>query len=527
MALHKILINGCWQEANAEAEFQAYNPTTGESLADTYPVSSWCDCDAALNAASQAFTEMRLISNVKVAEFLECYADNIENNSQALVEMANIETGLATSPRLADIEIPRTTGQLRQAAKAVREFSWTQPTIDTQNNIRSMFESLGPVVVFGPNNFPFAFGSISGGDFAAAIAAGNPVIAKAHPSHPGTTRLFAELAHIAIEKSGLPKGMVQMLYAMSNELGLKLVSDKRIAATGFTGSRNAGLALKQAADSAGKLIYLELSSINPTIILSSALEEKADSLVEEFTNSCVMAAGQLCTKPGLLVVPTGETGDGFIQALASRFDEAPIATLLSPTAAENICRTADELIGGGAQLLTQANQENSARFCNSNTLMSVSGSQYLANSELFQKEMFGNAALVIRSDSTEQTLNIIQTLEGNLTGCIYSHSEGKDDTAYQQIEPALRQKVGRILNDKMPTGVAVSAAMNHGGPFPAAGHPGFTAVGLPASIKRFAALKCYDGVREHRLPPVLANANPTGDVWRLIDGVWSTDNIAS
>ncbi|MEP2789520.1 MAG: aldehyde dehydrogenase family protein, partial [Kangiellaceae bacterium] len=376
-----------------------------------------------------------------------------------------------------------------------------------------------------PNNFPFAFGSASGSDFASAIAAGNPVIAKAHPSHPGTTKLFAELAQLAVVESGLPKSTVQLVYAMSNESGLRLVSDPRTAATGFTGSRAAGLALKAAAEQAGKLIYLELSSVNPVFVLQGALNQRKEQVADEFAGSCTMAAGQLCTKPGLVVVPDSTEGDEFIKLAVEKFEAGVVGTLLSENAAEHIKQTADKICAAGGNLLVGNTPVDEARFCYNNTLLTIDGEQFIKDSETFQSEMFGNASLIIRSNSTEQSLKIIQCLEGNLTGCFYSDTEGADDQEYTILEPALRHKVGRIINDKMPTGVAVSAAMNHGGPFPASGHPGFTAVGMPAAIKRFAALKCYDGVRVNRLPELLTDKNQNQSVWRLIDGRWSQGNV--
>ncbi len=505
MTTQQVLIAGQWQNAEAESQFQPMDPTRGEIIDTSYPVSSWSDCDAALSAAAEAFSQMQSVSKEKIAQFLEAYATAIEKNSQAIVDIAHQETGLAKSPRLSDVELPRTTNQLRQAAKAAREASWCMPTIDTQNNVRSMLQAIGPVAVFGPNNFPLAFGSASGGDFAAAIAAGNPVIIKAHPLHPGTTRYLAELAHQEAQNAGLPKACIQLIYAMSNESGLKLVSDKRIGATGFTGSRKAGLALKDAADKAGKLIFLELSSINPVVLLPGALEQRCSAIAEEFANSCVMAAGQLCTKPGLLFVPASETGDEFVQQAAQRFCDAPSGTLLDQYAAETIFNLTSELVASGADLLTKNYHEDSQRFCQANTLLSVTSKVFLSNQDIFQTEIFGNASLVIRYNDCEDVVRILEVLEGNLTGCIYSHTEGHDDKDYPRIEQAMTPKVGRLINDKMPTGVLVSAAMNHGGPFPASGHPGFTAVGLPASIKRFTALKCYDNVREQRLPDLLKN----------------------
>ena len=526
MTQHKVLINGSWRAADAERYFEPFSPNTGTTLTDSYPASSWADCDEALSAGREAFVQMQTTPRATIAKFLNDYADAIEANAGSLVEMAHLETGLPTNPRLADVEIPRTCGQLRQAAMAAQDASWTTPTIDSANNIRSMLQGIGPVAVFGPNNFPYAFGSASGGDFAAAIAAGNPVIAKANSSHPGTTRLFAELAHNAAKANGLPAATVQLIYATSRESGYKLVSDHRLGATGFTGSRPAGLALKEAADKAGIPIYLELSSVNPVVVLPGALAERGEAIAGEFTGSCTMAAGQLCTKPGLIVVPQGAAGDQFVSLAAAGFDNAPVGTLLSRYASGQIDDTVAKLTANGAVVVNSGSAaDDSGRFCHANTLLSVDGQNFIDNGELFQTEMFGNASLIIRSASNEQTIAIISQLEGNLTGCIYSDTAGSDDEAYDAIEPALREKVGRLINDKMPTGVAVSAAMNHGGPFPSSGHPGFTAVGFPAAAKRFGALKCFDNVRENRLPEVLRDNNPSDNLWRLVDGQWTTANL--
>ena len=197
MSLQKILIAGTWRDADSTSTFQSENPATETALPDEYPVSSWADCDAALDFADAAFREMRVMDGAKIADFLEAMATEIESRKDELVEMANLETALPKAPRLADVELPRTTGQLRLGASAAREGAWRKPVIDEAAGIRSCYGPLGPVAVFGPNNFPFAFGSASGGDFAAAIAAGNPVIAKANSSHPGTTRIFAECAQKA------------------------------------------------------------------------------------------------------------------------------------------------------------------------------------------------------------------------------------------------------------------------------------------------------------------------------------------
>src|SRR5947199_4148087 len=208
----QVLIDGKWRAADAEGTFHAENPAKGEALPLAFPISRWSDCDAALTAATEAAAELRVIGSAKIAAFLEGYAVNIEAAADKIVAAAAEETALPVTPRLKDVELPRTTNQLRLAAAAAREESWRHATLDLEKNIRSCFSPIGPVVVFGPNNFPFAFNGVSGGDFAAAIAAGNPVIAKAHPLHPNTTRLLAEQAFKAVQQTGLPPATVQLIY---------------------------------------------------------------------------------------------------------------------------------------------------------------------------------------------------------------------------------------------------------------------------------------------------------------------------
>jgi alpha-ketoglutaric semialdehyde dehydrogenase len=516
-----ILVAGRWRSASAASTFRAENPATKEPL-DEYPVSLWQDCDEALTAAAEAFEQMRRLSGEQVAAFLDAFAARIEARKDEIVKLANQETALPVSPRLADNELPRTTGQLRQAAAAAREGSWALPTIDTKQNIRSMLGPIGPVVVFGPNNFPLAFNSASGGDFAAAIAAGNPVVAKANSSHPGTTRLLAEEAHAAAQATAMPAAIVQLIYRTSHEDGERLVSDPRVGATGYTGSRSAGLKLKAAADKAGKPIYLELSSVNPVVILPGALEERLDDIVGQFATSSLMGTGQFCTNPGLVILLAGEPTENFLSGVVAKFKAAPVGTLLSAGVAKSLQQGIGALIRAGAHTLVGGKSATGQGYCQANTLLRVSGQQFLDAPAALQTEAFGNAALVVVADDLDEACQVALHLEGNLTGCIYSHTGGADDAAYSQIAPRLQPKVGRLLNDKMPTGVAVSPAMNHGGPYPATGHPGFTAVGIPAALRRFAMLQCYDNVRQSRLPAALQDKNPTDKMWRLVDGQWTT-----
>ncbi|WP_226704571.1 aldehyde dehydrogenase (NADP(+)) [Microbulbifer elongatus] len=519
-----VLIAGEWRQAAECGRFQPTNPSTANTIDRTYPVSNWSDCDSALDAAGAAANTLKKVPAESRSRFLELYADAIEASADELCALAHEETGLPLEPRLRSVELPRTTGQLRAAAQAARDHSWTRATLDTTANIRSMHAPIGPVMIFGPNNFPFAFNGVAGGDFAAAIAAGNPVIAKAHNAHPGTCLKLAKLAFQALMDADLPLATVQLLFGIGREDGCRMMADKRLGAGTFTGSRRAGLALKQAADKVGTPFYAELSSINPVVMLPGALREHGEALAGEFALSCLMGTGQFCTNPGLVVVPANNDGELFIARCGELFDSTEPGTLLSAGTQQGLQRAIAQLREAGATLATNSTPVNEPRFCIPNTLLTVRGSEFLSSPEAFQTEAFGNAALMVISESTEQTADILRSLEGNLTGCIYSASDGTDDQRYEIIEPILRGKVGRLLNDKMPTGVAVSPAMNHGGPFPASGHPGFTAVGVPASVVRFSKLDCYDNVRPHRLPPLLQDENPL-NAWRSVDGNWTREPI--
>ncbi|MEZ5440173.1 MAG: aldehyde dehydrogenase family protein [Lysobacterales bacterium] len=527
--LQPILLDGRWQPASEPIDqFRAINPATAAVIEDrSYPVSGWSDLAALLQAGRRAAATMATLSSERIADFLDTYATCLEQRAGALVEAAHIETGLPRKPRLAQVELPRTTGQLRQAAAAVREGSWRRATIDSAANIRSWLAPLGgPVVVIGPNNFPFAFNGVAGGDMAAAIAAGNPVIAKAHPGHPHTSMLLAEAALEAIQATQMPPATVQMFFHTSPELGLRLVSDPDTAAVAFTGSRAAGLALKAAADQAGRPIYLELSSLNPIFVLAGALAERGSAIATELHGSCALGAGQFCTRPGLVVLPPGGPTLSFVAQLQSLTEAATPGTLFTPHSPLAVDAAVQRLRGAGAQVLAGGEMATEVTgFAYRPTLLQVSAERFLLHPQTLQTEAFAHVCLLVRCERDDEFERIAASLEGNLTGTIYSASDGSDDALCDRLATCLRPKVGRLLNDKMPTGVAVSAAMNHGGPYPSTGHPGFTAVGMPAAMTRFAALHCYDNVRQQRLPAALRDASPDGRMWRLIDGQWTRADV--
>jgi len=521
-----ILVDGKWRPARASETFRAVNPAAGEFLPEEYPVSPWADIAEALAAGARAALEMAAIGPEPVARFLEIFPKLVEGRKGELVSAAHLETALPTEPRLGSVEFPRLLDQLRQAAAACRDRSWCRATIDTKLNIRSMFGPLGgPVAVMGPNNFPFAYNALGGGDFASALVAGNPVLAKSHPGHPSTTRIMAEAALEALRAAGLPSASVQLLYHFAAEDGLRLVSHPSVAATAFTGSRPSGMALKEAADRAGRPIYLEMSSANPVFILPGALAERPDEVAGELFQSCMLAAGQMCTKPGLVVLLDDPAGQAYVDRVKNAFESAEAVVLLGPKVLEGLREASARLAQGGAQRVAGGREPSGPGFRFSPTLFRISGTGFLRDPGALQVESFGTLSLIVLSKDMAEMMEIASRLEGHLTGAIYSHRDGRDDREYAALEPILRTKVGRLLNDKMPTGVAVSPAMNHGGPYPATGHPGFTAVGFPAAIIRFAALRCYDNVRPDRLPPELKDNNPTGRMWRLIDGEWTQKSV--
>jgi alpha-ketoglutaric semialdehyde dehydrogenase len=521
---HPILIDGQWRPATVTDTFTATDPRTRQPLPDAYPVSGWADLDAALAAAASTVPEMRSAGE-RIATFLDAYAAGIESAAEGIVAAAAAETGLAPSPRLRDVELPRTTGQLRQAATAAREGSWQRPTIDTKAGLRSCLAPLGVVWTIGPNNFPFAYNGIAGGDFAAALAAGCPVIAKGHPLHPTTTRLLAEAAHAAATSAGLPAGAVQMVYHLTPDDGRRLVADPRLAAVGFTGSRAGGLALKAAADAAGKPFFGEMSSLNPVVILPGAVATNADAIADQLAASVTLGTGQFCTKPGLVFSIASAATEAFVAQMKAKLSAAPAGVLFSAAGQAGLLKSIETVRAAGATVLAGGTARDQGGFGAANTLLVASGSAFMKDPHTFQTEAFGNATLLVVADDRGQLLSLLKALDGNLTGSVYSAADGSDDAAYAEVAAVLRPRVGRLMNDKMPTGVAVSPAQQHGGPYPASSQPHFTAVGMPTSIARFTQLEAYDNVRPDRLPPCLRDRNPTGRMWRMVDGNWTQADL--
>jgi alpha-ketoglutaric semialdehyde dehydrogenase len=515
-----ILVAGTWRPATAVETFQAYDPSTGKPHDSAWPVSGWADVDATLDAAVAAARQLATLSDENRAEFLERYAARLEAKAADLVAAAHSETGLAVKPRLAEIEFPRMLDQIRQAAAAVREGTWRMAMIDTERNIRSAAFGLGPVVVFPPGNFPFAYGAVTGGDFAAAIAAGNPVIAKAHPGCPSVSLIAAREAAAALAEAGLPPATVQLLHGIAPADGERLVADARVGATGFTGGHEAGKKLFAAAAAAGRVIWVEMGSLNPVVLMPGALAERGPAIADELTASVTGSAGQFCTKPGIAFLIDDAAGQAFVAALAEKFSAVGQQVLLGPLGLERLSAGVSRLRDAGARLV--AGDAPATPGCrHPATLLEVSAAELIARPDRLLVEAFGNATLLIRAASLTELVRAISLVPGALGASLYLAKDGGDDTPAASVQPLLEARTGRLIENRMPTGLAVTPPMQHGGPWPSAAPPFFSAVGMPWSILRFARRLCFDGVSATRLPECLRDAPPSGHPWRYIDRAWT------
>jgi NADP-dependent aldehyde dehydrogenase len=518
-----ILIAGGWRRSTGGETFSATNPSDGEPLG-SFPVSTWSEIDEALDAGAAAFDALQDAGPEGWADLLRAIADEIEAAADELVRVAHEETALPVEPRLRTVELPRTTDQLRRAADAAVARAWREPVLAPEANIGAYLAPIpGVAVVFGPNNFPFAFNGIAGGDFAAALATGHPILAKANPGHPGTTLALARCVVRALETTRLPAAAVQLVYHMASGDGLGLVADPRVAATAFTGSAKAGLALKRAADAAGKPIFLEMSSVNPVVVLPGAWAERGEQIADQLAESMSLALGQFCTSPGLLFA-TGDDAGALQQALIQRFGARTPGPLLGPGVVRELERAVAELREAGAEVAWTGAASGDASCRYPTTLLRADARRFLQDPAGLQREAFGNAALLVSAHDEQAVLACLSQLEGNLTGTVMTATDGSDDEAFRRVARVLRPRVGRLLQNKPPTGVAVVPSMNHGGPYPATGHPAFTAVGVPASLKRFTMLQSFDNVEDRFLPPELQAANPL-KLQRFVDGRWTDETL--
>ncbi len=496
------------------APIQAVNPANGEQIEPIYFSGGAEEVDRACELAEAASVAFRVSSLEARALFLEAMADQIEAIGDELIQRGKLESGLPRA-RL-EGERGRTCGQLRLFASVVRAGEWLDVRIDPampdrqplpRVDLRLQNIALGPVAVFGASNFPLAF-SVAGGDTASALAAGCPVIVKAHSAHPGTSELVGRAVQAAVAQCNLPAGVFSLLYGSGAEVGQALVSDPRIKAVGFTGSRRGGMALMATAQARPQPIpvYAEMSSINPVFLLPEALQVRGQALAEGFVASLAMGAGQFCTNPGLVIAVKGAALDAFVAAANEAISNVGAQVMLTPgihqAYEQGVAALADN---AKVRPLGRGEAGDGPYQCQS-TLFVASAADFL-DDESLRDEVFGACSLLIECDDMAQVKRVAEQLEGQLTATL--QLDDRDLDAAKALLPVLEDRAGRVLVNGWPTGVEVCHAMVHGGPFPATSDSRTTSVGS-AAIYRFLRPVCYQNLPQELLPEALRDGNPLG-----------------
>ena len=508
-----------------EAGFQAVNAASGELMQPRFSAAGAAEIERACELAWRAFHSFRELDPELRARFLEKIADNIAALGDELLERAQAESGLPLA-RLTG-ERGRTMGQLRLFASELRTGGWLGLRIDPalperkplpRPDLRQRKVPLGPVVVFGASNFPLAF-SVAGGDTAAALAAGCPVIVKGHSAHPGTSDLVAQAIVAAVAACDLPEGVFSLLNGNSRALGAALVAHPRVRAVGFTGSRAGGLALMKIASERPEPIpvYAEMSSINPVFLLPGALAAKAEVLGREFVGSLTLGVGQLCTNPGLVLALDDAGLERFTVAARAALEQVAPAVMLTAGIHDAYEQGVARLLQHGKVAMLGRGAEPSGRNCGRGALFAVRGRDLLQHKEVMD-EVFGASSVIVRCLDEAELLDVTEHLEGQLTATL--HLTPDDKPLARRLLPVLERKAGRLLANGWPTGVEVAHAMVHGGPFPATSDGRSTSVGTLA-IERFLRPVCYQDFPDALLPQPLRRDAVSARPHRL-DGVYRT-----
>ncbi len=517
MELHGNNLIGNMLSANGAETFTGYNIVADKRLETSFFEATTDEINAAVTLAANAFSIYKNKSGKEKAVFLDCIATEIESLGEILISTASIETGLPVA-RITG-ERGRTTGQLRLFATLIAKGDWVNAIIDQAQpdrkplpsaDIRQMQIALGPVAVFGASNFPLAF-SVAGGDTASALAAGCPVVFKAHPAHPATCELVGKAIINAANKCNMPEGVFSMLHGKSNDVGQALVNCSALKAVGFTGSFKGGKALYDAAVRRKEPIpvYAEMSSVNPVVFLPEVLKEKSSSLAENFASSIVLGAGQFCTNPGIFLILKNADSEHFISLLKDALVTKPTAPMLT----------------AGIQSAYAKGIEKQRQAKGANGLTAFDGTQamphlletnvqtVLSNPALLE-EVFGPSTVAIVADNMDELIHCCKHLEGQLTATIHGTENDLNDAG--NLIQVLQSKAGRLNINGFPTGVEVCNAMVHGGPFPATTDTRTTSVGAQA-IYRFTRPVCFQDFPQSLLPEELKDANPL-EITRMVNG---------
>lgn len=509
--------------------FRAFNPATGESLEPGFASATVDDVDRAVRLAAEAAPVWAKLPGAKRNEFLRHIAASLESKAADLAARAMLETGLPEARLLG--EVARTVGQLRLYGDAAARGDWLDVRIETalpdrkplpKPDHRSMLRAIGPVVVFGSSNFPFAY-SVAGGDTASAFAAGCPVIVKAHPAHPGTSELVGRLILHAVRDCGLPEGTFSLLFDAGFEVGQALVKHPAVKAVGFTGSVKGGRALADLAAARPEPIpvYAEMGSVNPVFVLPGALAERSAALVDGLHASATLGVGQFCTNPGLIVLERSAAAEEFVRALVAKLKATPAGVMLTPGIARTFAQgTTARGHQPGVRELVRADAGGP---CGAAPVWFETEAKFFVGNHALAAEIFGPSSLVVWCKDRAELRAVARSLEGSLTATV--HAGAGEAQANSDLVDLLAAKAGRLVFNGFPTGVEVSPAMVHGGPYPSTSDGGrSTSVGTRA-LTRWARLVCYQGFADDLLPPELQSANPLG-LRRLVNGEWSSGGLS-
>jgi len=509
---------GGQRSAQGSVIVNSVDATTGQALPYDFYQATAQEVDRAACAAAAAYPAYKALSAERRAAFLDAIADELDALDDQFVALVCRETALPAA-RIAG-ERGRTSGQMRLFATVLRRGDFYAARIDQAQpertplprpDVRQYRIGLGPVAVFGASNFPLAF-STAGGDTASALAAGCPVVFKAHSGHMATAEQVADAILRAAERTGMPKGVFNMIYGAG--VGEALVKHPSIQGVGFTGSLKGGRALCDMAAARAQPIpvFAEMSSINPVIILPQALQVRSATVARELAASVVQGCGQFCTNPGLVIGLRSPAFTAFIEQLAGQINEQPAQTLLNAgtlrSYAKGVSQLADHALVEHLAGLAQQGKQAQPQVFKADVRLLLEGDPVL------QEEVFGPTTVVIEVQDAAQLDAAIQSLHGQLTATLIGEPE--DLQQFGGLTPLLEQKVGRILINGYPTGVEVCDAMVHGGPYPATSDARGTSVGTLA-IDRFLRPVCFQNYPDSLLPEPLKNANPLG-IQRLVDG---------
>ncbi|KIC01739.1 aldehyde dehydrogenase [Flavobacterium sp. JRM] len=499
-------------KADGTKTYKTINPQLNIENPWTFTEATPEEIDEAVALANDAFKVYRNCPAQKKADFLNAIAEEILALGDELLEVYCTESGFPKGR--AEGERGRTIFQLRSFANMLAEGSWVEATIDTaipdrqplpKDDLRKMLVPLGPVVVFGSSNFPFAF-STAGGDTASALAAGCPVIVKSHSMHIGTGEMVASAVIKAAKKHNMPEGIFSNLIGSGVTLGATLVKHPLVKAVGFTGSINGGRALFNLASQRPEPIpvFAEMGSINPVVILPEALEKNSNKWATAYANSITLGTGQFCTNPGLLLGIKGEKLNQFMEQLAEEIEKIAPSCMLHPSIKDDFNNGREKIKSqNGVSTIAEYKGEISPNYA-PQTILTVNGKTFLENATL-SHEVFGPFSIVVQCENNEELERIINKLDGQLTGTILA--EPNEIANYNTIINALQSRVGRLIFNGVPTGVEVCASMIHGGPYPASSDSRFTAVGIHA-VKRWVRPFSYQNWPDELLPSELQNNNP-------------------